>query len=352
MKNNINEIKLDLSNSSINKKEWVNFNDEELALFANTIFNYYRINGFPYHRVDMESRNKNLETLLRYDHSNIIKDDVITQTMHGLSFAWSFFPHAYEVQCGKKRTPIDVFNDDNLFMECINKRLKMGTYISDSGIRKMLGIFKNTQVVSNFRPSAAAAIYDRFGSNGVVWDMSGGWGGRLVGALKSSVSHYIATEPSIKTYQGLCDMATYINNHISSSKTFNIELENCGSEEYLPEKETLDLCFSSPPYFNLEKYSNEKTQSYIKFPDIDMWIHEFLGKTIENCYYGLKPKGYMVINIADHKRSKFSIENETIRLAKKHGFHLVDTLKLALSNPNMKNRVSAFKYEPVFIFKK
>ena len=61
----------------------------------------------------------------------------------------------------------------------------------------------------------------------------------------------------------------------------------------------------------------------------------------------------MLINIADpKKKSDISLEEETVWTAKEVGFKHVDTLKLTLSNPNMRNRTSAFKYEPIFVFQK
>ena len=82
--------------------------------------------------------------------------------------------------------------------------------------------------------------------------MSCGWGGRLLGALSSKkIRHYIGTEPSSKTYNGLLKMSKdfdYIK------KKVNIYRQ--GSEEYTPKKESLYLCFTSPPYFDTEKYSD------------------------------------------------------------------------------------------------
>ena len=87
---------------------------------------------------------KKTKKLKKYDRSSLITEDgVIRQTMHGLGLAWSYFPHAFHVKCGNMTTPYEAFIDDQIFLNVIYKRLKMGTYISDSGIRKMLkiGIF-------------------------------------------------------------------------------------------------------------------------------------------------------------------------------------------------------------------
>jgi tRNA1(Val) A37 N6-methylase TrmN6 len=206
-----------------------------------------------------------------------------------------------------------------------------------------LKLYSGVQAVSNFRPTAAKVIYEKFGGDGVIWDMSCGWGGRLLGFLSSSnTKHYIGTEPSTRTYKGLLQMSKefdYINKKIDIYKQ--------GSEEYLPNKSSLDLCFTSPPYFDTEKYSDEPTQSYIKYPTQDEWVNGFLRKTIENCYYGLKEGGYMLYNIANTPKYKF-IEEETVKISKELGFAQEDTLQLTLSSV----MGAGYKYEPVFVFRK
>ena len=111
----------------------------------------------------------------------------------------------------------------------------------ENRLRQSLKIYSGTQAVSNFRPTAAKLIYEKFGGD-VIWDMSCGWGGRLIGFLASSRKKYIGTEPSSRTYDGL----------IKIKKDFEylgkeVEIQKLGSEVFQPDKESLDVCFRSPP---------------------------------------------------------------------------------------------------------
>lgn len=332
---------------SINESHWRNMNADELELFINDIFCYYRENGFPYYPTDDVTRRKEFEKLKNYDYNKLFNNNIIGQSMHGLGLAWSYFPHAFNVKSNDKLTPYEAFMDDEIFIKVIRKRLKMGTYMSDSGIRKMLKIFTGVQGVSNFRPTAAACIYDEFARGGVVWDMSGGWGGRLLGAIAGGVDTYIATEPSIETHRGLCNLA----NDYAGKTHYHIDLS--GSEDFKPIKNSLDLCFTSPPYFDLEKYADEPDQSYIKFNTKEDWVEGFLRQTFKNCYYGLKKGGYMIINIADVKgKHNINLELETIFVAESIGFTHKATYQLALSNVNLHIKENKYKYEPVYVFKK
>jgi DNA methylase. len=60
-----------------------------------------------------------------------------------------------------------------------------------------------------------------------------------------------------------------------------------------------DLIFTSPPYFDKEKYNQSELQSYKMYKEFDSWMQNFLFKTIELRTKNLKSGGYLVINISD-----------------------------------------------------
>ena len=230
---------------------------------------------------------------------------------------------------------------------------QLGHVDSPSGLRKVLKVISGSQGVSNFRPTAAQAIYERFmPDGGTTWDMSGGYGGRLLGAIKTHIN-YITTEPAKETFDGLNQIAKDWGNQSNLFGTKQrLEIIQSGSEDYIPKKRSLDLCFTSPPYFDTEKYSNEDTQSYKKFPKKVDWLEGFLRKTIQNCARGLKKNCYLIINIANVS-SFDTLEDETGNIVLSEGFEYWGTLQLSLSKMPGKNlQADKFKYEPVFVFRK
>ena len=319
------------------------------------VFGYYRKHGFPHYKIREDEKHTHMRKLQRFNVDSIFINNEIVQTMHCLRLAWTYFPHFWEVKCGgAKQSPMDIYNDDDKFKstirKCWNWNLKHfkgeeemeKNKFHENRLRQSLKIYTGTQSVSNFRPTAAKLIYEKFGGDGVVWDMSCGWGGRLLGFLAASnTKHYIGTEPSTKTYEGLLKIKKdfeYLGKEVDIYKQ--------GSEDFIF-GESLDLCFTSPPYFDTEKYSDEDTQSYVKFPTQDDWVNGFLRSTIENCYTGLKKGGYMLYNIANTSKYKF-IEEETVKISKDLGFIQEDTLQLTLSSV----MGAGYKYEPIFVFKK
>lgn len=332
-----------MSDLFINKNEWKHFTPSEMGDYVERVFNHYRAAGFPYFPDDDHTRQEQFRKLMQFDISNLIDGKVINQTMHGLALAWSYMPHSWDVVCNNKRTPIQAFNDDGIFRQVIRKRIKMGDNISDNGIRKMLKLFSGNQSVSNFRPTAAAAIYKAFTNPGdTVLDMSAGYGGRLLGAIKADVN-YIGYEPCGNTYEGLNQIADDFCQR-------GYRLYHTGSE-MMDLSNAVDFAFTSPPYFNTEKYSTEATQSYIKFPTKTLWVDGYLRSTFLRTHRALRDRKFMAINIQDVPSFK-NLCSVAISVAQESGFTLTGSLKLALSNPSMSTDAPAFKYEPVFIFQK
>ena len=340
---------------------------------------------FPYYPTDDVWRREEFSKFIQYQ-GNLWDDKIIKQTMHGLALSWSYMPHAWGIKCGKMKTPLEVWEDEKHLTKGLNKILS-GTFfkqqpahkITESDMRSMLRRYSGTQMVSNFRPTAAAAMYDVFVDKdsplegttaGTVWDPSMGYGGRLLGAIAAGVN-YIGTDPCIPTYEGLEKIRDeYGHEHKSYT------LLRQGSETFVPPNNSIDFVFTSPPYFGWEAYGDEPEQSSIKFSTSDMWKEKFLKQTIANAYIGLKPGKYLALNVANTKQYK-TFEEDTVELAKEVGFEHTDTWWLSLSTQQGGERVvtidgvvqetkqkqqymgeykrpniSGRKFEPVFIFKK
>ena len=344
--------------------------------------------GFPYYPKDNAWRNHIFQQLVNFKRDTLVdrRTNVIGQSAHGLNLAWSFMEHAWGIKCGKMNTPMEIWNDEEHLKKGINKILT-GTFfkkkpahdITDSDMRSMLRRYSGTQMVSNFRPTAAAAMYDIFVDKdsplegteaGTVWDPSMGYGGRLLGAIAAGVN-YIGTDPCIPTYEGLEQIR---DNYGHSHKSYTLLKQ--GSETYIPEEQSLDFVFTSPPYFGWEAYGDEPEQSSIKFETSDIWKEMFLKQTISNAYRGLKDGKYLALNVANTKQYK-TFEEDTVSLAKSVGFTHTDTWWLSLSTQQGGSAVSTIdgdiqetkqkqkymgefirpdipgrKFEPTFIFQK
>ena len=320
------------------------------------VYNNWKNKGFPYYSTDTEWRNNEFYKLMTFRRDTMLdrQNKIIGQSTHGLSLAWSYMKHAWGIKCGKMRTPMELWEDEEHFKKGINKILKGQFFpkrkpedITASDLRTMLKRYSGTQKVSNFRPTAAATLYDVFVDKdsilegtlaGTVWDPSMGYGGRVLGAIAAGVN-YIGTDPCVPTYDGLQKI---VEQYGHKDKMYKLLRQ--GSETFIPEENSLDFVFTSPPYLGHEMYGDEPEQSYKKFPVQEKWREGFLLKTIKNAYRGLKPGKKAAFNVANVKSYK-TFEEDTHDCMREAGFRSIDVWWLSLSTQQGATKVATLDGE-------
>ena len=60
-----------------------------------------------------------------------------------------------------------------------------------------------------------------------------------------------------------------------------------------------DTIFTSPPYFQVERYTQDNNQSWKRYKKLKDWKEQFLFATLEKAWYTLKKGGYLIVNISD-----------------------------------------------------
>ena len=157
-------------------------------------------------------------------------------------------------------------------------------------------------VASQFKPSIAKGFYDYFRSGNVL-DFSAGWGDRLAGFYCGETTEsYVGIDPNTLNHPNYKRQVEFYKENqtfFEEPKEVEFICEPAEDVDYSKYENYFDTIFTSPPYFNVEKYSDEDTQSYIRYKDIDSWNKNFLHKTIEKIIPTLKKDGILAINIAD-----------------------------------------------------
>ena len=206
--------------------------------------------------------------------------------------------------------------------------------------------------IQNFKAQNARAIVEHlcpvmFGN---IYDYSMGYGGRLLGITSSNMRYnYIGIDPNTETIDSL----NYLNTLLANPGT----LVQSVSEEFQPTD--IDLAFSSPPYFNLEKYSDEETQCMVRYSTLDEWFSGYAEHTIKNIYDSLNKDGIFATNIADYKtysqKEPIHVVNHWITISERIGFKHISTIKMMLNTrPGVGNDKLAGreKFEGVYVFEK
>ena len=85
--------------------------------------------GFPYYPKDRKWRDNIFLQLMNFKRDTLLdrRNKIIGQSTHGLSLAWSYMEHAWDIQCGKMRTPMEIWNDEEHLKKGLNKILS-GTF--------------------------------------------------------------------------------------------------------------------------------------------------------------------------------------------------------------------------------
>jgi hypothetical protein len=313
-------------------------------------------------------RSKNIYPITYYNEEGIIEEIKKCQAREvdfekvldlkynqGQSLARFLFPNLHQVDAGsaKNNTMWDRFYDDHKLKRAIDFALRFKKSVTPAEIRTSLELIGGN-VATNFKAMNAKALYERLcPKDGIIYDFSAGFGGRMIGALTSKNNYkYLAVEPASETFDNLNVLGAYIEKALGGKDRFKIFKQ--GSEDFrLKKGEYIDFAFSSPPYFNLEQYSDEETQCYNRFPSLDEWFEGYVKATIENIYFMLKEGRYYAVNIADFNFGGKPVKyvDRWIELSEELGFKYVDQIPMKLTTRKGHGH-DGEKKEGIFVFQK
>ena len=179
-------------------------------------------------------------------------------------------------------------------------------------------------------------------SYGTLFDPCAGWGGRMLGTVAAGWK-YIACEPNVETYNNLLRIIEFLN--IGNSVTlYNIPFE----ELDLNILGNVDIVLTSPPYFNLEIYTDDTTQSYNKHQSYEDWLDNWLLDMVEKCIGILNKDGLSCWNVMDFKKT--TIVNSIIDKHENSGLTLISGIGIDSPFINYKKKLN--KKDLTYIFKK
>lgn len=202
----------------------------------------------------------------------------------------------------EKMSPADAWKNAERSRELFDKLILSRLDINTRNLREYL--YKTTKECTQFKPTLAKYVMEKYGSgeNGSktrVLDISAGWGDRLIGAIAANVQKYSAFDPNVSLRQGHNEIIATLGD--GNKERFHIE--------YVPFEEgvikgTYNLVFTSPPFFDLEKYvpddSPERAnQSISRYPSRDEWFGGFLFVALKKAWDVLDEGGAMVLHISD-----------------------------------------------------
>ena len=301
----------------------------------------------------------NVNSLMSLNISDIYSDGEFGVNSIGVSVLQTFFPELEGVDKVKGCCMRDFCKrSEKSFTRYVRKLLKYGK--SPNDMRSMFA-FVGAGYCSNFRPATAKTIYELYGKdNCKVLDTSSGFGGRLLGFFTAkNTSEYVGIDPntadSCNKFIEFMQMRFGINKKAYVNK---IGSEDFTVENYPQYENYFDISFTSPPYFDTEKYSDSDTQSYKKFNTYDAWVDGFYRNTIYNSCNALKLDGTFAINIFEKVDN---IKEYTEEFLNDCGFYIIkeDKYLLRVMSGTQKGedgefytrKKDSYNYEPIWVAK-
>lgn len=337
------------------KEDYVLLNEEQREKMVNEVFEIYRSkNIYPITYYNEQGIKAEIKKCIDKDVE--FDGDVLNLKFNqGQSVCRFLMPnlHKVSVKGAKNNSMHDRFYDDHKLKRAIDFSLRFKKSVTPAEIRTSLEMIGGG-FATNYKCMNAKALIEAYTpKGGTVYDFASGFGGRMLGTLSSKNDYkYVAVEPCEETFKNLQVLGEYIEDVTKRQNSY--ELHMVGSEEFVGEPCSVDFAFSSPPYFNLEQYSNEETQCYVKYPTLEEWFDGYVSKTIDNIHYMLKDDCYYAVNIADFNNGSKRVEfvDKWIELSEERGFKFVKEISMKLQSRVGVGHEKDKKREGIYVFQK
>jgi hypothetical protein len=336
-------------------KRYQDASDEEKKGIVEVLFEYHRRIGFPHTVLTDEQKINRLGRVIG-GKKPLLEDDHLGLNHQGTDLANSFHPHMMEAYYNDKtRSPMDTYNDDNHLRDCINRWMQLGKIPNSSGMRRILKTRDGTRGVVNFKPIVAKYIYDTYvPAGGSILDPCAGYSGRLVGAIASGRGIlYHGIDPDGRTGKGGMECAAFFSTQYDMfdrrEYNYRFKFDLGPAEEVMRDlNNEYDVIFTSTPYYDLERYSEDGNQSYKKHDSYNKWLKDFLFVIVDESKRLLKENGILALNVKN--LPKYKICDDLLSYCSDK-LELKKTYHMRLANSEYKrNGEKKFHTEPIFIF--
>ena len=377
---NINEVPYDFTNSL---NPWLMERNNHLAIKDNDgnkltaayiwskqgkdrenlvqyVFNYYREKGFPYNGLSEEELLRGFNKLKEKDPDDVINEEGYIKNTSSLgndiykNWVWEKY---FLVTGGATRSVIEVFNDDELLLNVIKNRMGYCLTREDGTERPYIFSITDGMILqgirstgygynaSLFKPVIAKYLYKHYAKNSVL-DFSAGWGSRALSAMSLGLEYY-GIDPL--TFSEINNMMEFFNGR-------GVVVEGCSEDSSIyKDISMVDCVMSCPPYYNLEEYSKDESQSIVKYKDYSAWISNYWEQTVVNCLSKLKDDGNFIVVLKDVIK-KHNLSEDMVSICKKNSLEIEKKIYYKTLNSHLTGKKKSKKKqknsEIIFVFRK
>jgi hypothetical protein len=271
------------------------------------------------------------------------KTMVSSHNREGMLIIEHYQPHFWNVESPTGESIAKNWLNPDLRQKAEDRTKLHYTKVYKSEIRRNLAFFSKAPLPTVYRPLLVKGIVEHTGAKQIL-DPTIGWGGRLIGTLAVDGTTFTGCDPCLATFKGLENITDFIG----GGNRATLYQQDCLT--VLPTLTTgfYDLVLTSPPYFDLEVYSKESSQSVQQFTTWNEWVKGFLKPMIIECLRCLKPTGVSAWSVKNIKKCK--LQDEVFRIHKDAGWTLSETMGMTATPRNTGGKAKIT--EETFLFRK
>lgn len=266
-------------------------------------------------------------------------DTIVGLSKGGGALCNQLFPHRWEARYRDQPSVREAWYDAKQLRRAIRFQFAVGDPVTP------VRVFRALQAVvrgpTNFRPCFAKALVEAYcPEGGVVLDPCAGYGGRALGTLAAS-RVYVGVDPHPQA------KASYdrLRDFLPGSLTFyNEPFETVDLGDL-----RADLVLTSPPYFSVERYSTDSSQSWVRYKTWAAWRDGFLRAFVQKAWDHLRVGGVFCVNTKNLRvgRQTVPLADDFLALALACGFQHETTLALPMGRLG-----KVAQTEPVFTLRR
>jgi hypothetical protein len=381
----------------ISNSEWKKFREkypkDEIREALAEYIHHYNV-GFPFQRITEEEVKTlfhkfcnytpelyypvSVDEKIKYRYKYTDKPLGVIGKSHIYNAISNYYQQQNRLSCGSvyQISPVDIWNDKEKLSKMNwhfwRDGVLEGNPINDKAFRAAfrLGTYTSTQ----FKPEVAKLIYSYHSAKNIL-DISCGWGDRLAGFYATSNTElYVGCDPNPKvfeSYKKQCiDYERFLGYDAELIETTNY-FECIGSKtvkiwnrpaEDIPWRiyeGLFDLMFTSPPYFETEKYGEgtgkEENQSWNRYNSFETWKNDFLFNVLEKVWGTIKKDGWMMINIINpiSKKKRHDLCDDMVDyISSFDDANYIGQLLMELRMRPNAGSLTSVSGEPIWVFRK
>lgn len=189
--------------------------------------------------------------------------------------------------------------------------------------------FSDSRMPPDFPVHIVRGLIKEFGKKGKILDPCHGWGGRLIGAMLEDVESYTGIDPSPLQNAGVADIYETFKEY---SNIGNVSLICKPFEDVELADNYFDFAFTSPPYFDVEKYQGGE-QAHVKYNNYELWKDSFYSVLIKNVFKALKEDSFFCLQVGSQK---YPLAQDGKQIAESVGFECIEIRDTDMVNTLMK----------------